>query len=525
MPAPPPVPRPNILLITADQWRGDCLGALNHPVVQTPNLDRLAAEGTLFTRHFTQATPCGPARACLLTGRYLMNHRSVANGTPLDARHTNLALEARRAGYDPTLFGYTDTTVDPRTVPPGDPRLSTYESVLPGMTPGLVVPEDPRPWLAWLGRRGLAGEHTVDTIYRPVANHPGAERRGATFAPPAYAAEDSDTAFVTGEALAWLSVHRDAPWFLHLSLLRPHPPWVAPEPYNALYDPADVPAPRRAASLETEAAQHPLLAYLLGRIPRRTCFPDGDGPAAHADERDVRQARATYYGLMSEVDHHLGRLFAWLRETGQYDRTLIVFTSDHGEHIGDHYLFGKVGYFDPAFHIPLIVRPPAAGALRGAGRGHRVDAFTEAVDVVPTILEQIGVPVPPQLDGESLAPFLRGEQPEAWRTAAFWEYDFRDVRDFGAERALNLKPDQCALAVLRGPRYKYVHCAALPPLFFDLADDPDELHDRARDPALLPLVLEHAQQMLSRRMIHADRELANLHAGPGGLAEWRGPRR
>ena len=126
----------NVLFITADQWRGDCLSALGHPCVRTPHLDGLAESGVLFTRHYSQASPCSPGRASLYTGLYLHNHRVVVNGTPLDARHTNVALEARRLGYDPVLFGYTDTSVDPRSRAPGDPALRTYAGVLPGMTPG-----------------------------------------------------------------------------------------------------------------------------------------------------------------------------------------------------------------------------------------------------------------------------------------------------------------------------------------------------------------------------------------------------
>src|SRR5437764_10957489 len=112
----PMAPDVNVLFITADQWRGDCLGAAGHPVVRPPNLDRLAAGGVSFRRHFAQAAPCGPSRASLYTGMYLMNHRSVLNGTPLDARHTNVALVARALGYEPALFGYTDTSVDPLSV-------------------------------------------------------------------------------------------------------------------------------------------------------------------------------------------------------------------------------------------------------------------------------------------------------------------------------------------------------------------------------------------------------------------------
>ena len=149
-------PQVNVLFITADQWRGDCLGAAGHPVVRTPNLDRLAAAGVSFRRHFAKAAPCGPSRASLYTGMYLMNHRSALNGTPLDARHDNVALVARRLGYEPALFGYTDTSIDPRTVRADDPALYSYEGVLPGFDPVCHLPEGaPDAWLEWMRRAGV----------------------------------------------------------------------------------------------------------------------------------------------------------------------------------------------------------------------------------------------------------------------------------------------------------------------------------------------------------------------------------
>lgn len=130
----------NILLITLDQFRADCLSAASHPLVRTPALDHLADHGVRFARHYSNAAPCGPGRACLYTGTYQMNNRVVANGTPLDARFDNIALAARRAGYKPCLFGYTDQSVDPRvTTGPEDPRLASYEGVLPGFEPGLSL--------------------------------------------------------------------------------------------------------------------------------------------------------------------------------------------------------------------------------------------------------------------------------------------------------------------------------------------------------------------------------------------------
>jgi arylsulfatase A-like enzyme len=507
-------PARNVLLITLDQWRADCLSALGHPCLRTPHLDAFAAEGALFRRHYTQASPCGPARASLLTGLYAHNHRSLRNGVPLDDRHTNLAREVRKAGYDPVLFGYTDTSVDPRLHAAADPALSTYEGVLPGFSRGAVLSTEQVPWFAELARKGYAIPRRPHDIWEPreVAEH--LRRRGPTFAPTRYPAEDSETRFVTDAVLHHLS-RRDPGWFVHLSYLRPHPPYIAPEPYHAMYDPAAVPPFRRAPSLEREAVQHPWLAWQLAKS-HAAPLPERDrGPAfGTLDDAALRQLRATYYGMISQVDDELGRLFAALRQSRDWERTLVIVTTDHGEHLGDHYMIGKDGYFEAAFHIPLIMRDPRSGAV---DRGRRIEAFTEAVDIVPTILDWLGLPPPPQLDGRSLLSFLHGETPSGWREEAHWEYDFRDLRELEPERALGLASDQCALAVIRGARYKYVHFAALPPLFFDLQEDPDELHDRARDSAYQPLVLAHAQKLLSWRMAHEDRTLSHFHLGPGGL--------
>ncbi len=274
--------------------------------------------------------------------------------------------------------------------------------------------------------------------------------------------------------------------------LAPHPPWSVSEPYNLLYDPESVPLPVRRESLEAEGSQHPVTQMLHEVLPRKEFFPNGDGPAAFADERDVLQARATYYGMMTEVDHNLGRLFDYLRESGQDERTLIVFTADHGEQLGDHYLFDKRGYFDGGFHIPLIVRDPQAHGTRG----HQIEAFTETIDTTPTILDWLGLEVPDQCDGVPLTPFLRGKTPERWRTEIHWEYDFREISSYQSQiqERFGLYPDQCSLAVLRDHRYKYVHCTALPPLLFDLQDDPHEFQNLADDPGCQPQVREYAQK-------------------------------
>jgi arylsulfatase A-like enzyme len=146
--------KPNILFITIDQLRADCLETRSERVVKTPHLDALATQGVRFANHFTQASPCGPSRASLLTGTYLHTHQSVFNGTPLDNKFTNIAREFRAADYDPLLFGYTDTTIDPRTIDEDDPRLLTYEGHLPGFNVALPLPEDREAWYQWLSEKG-----------------------------------------------------------------------------------------------------------------------------------------------------------------------------------------------------------------------------------------------------------------------------------------------------------------------------------------------------------------------------------
>ncbi len=514
----------NVLFITADQWRGDCLSSVGHPCLKTPNLDRLAAEGMLFKQHFAQATPCGPSRASLYTGMYLQNHRAVTNGTPLDARHTNVALEVRKAGYDPVLFGYTDVSADPRNRDAGDPTLRSYAGVLPGMTPVVHADDYALPWLADLKVKGYEVSEDFLGVYKPRDVDAKAGHHGLTFAPARYAAEDSNTAYLTNEVIKYLSVRKNQPWFVHLSYLAPHPPFVAPEPYHDMYDPADVPRPVRAATVAEEASQHPYLDYYLHH-QRGWGIRYGHDSKNNLDldDKDVLQARATYYGMMSEVDANIGRLIAYLKEVGAYENTLVVFTSDHGEQLGDHWQFAKYGYFDQSFHVPLIVRDPRAEAQQA--RGHQTDAFTEGVDVMPTILECLGVDIPSQCDGEPLTRFCRGETPVNWREEAHWGFDFRNFKDSDDNTILGLKPDQCSVNVIRDKRYKYVHFTALPPLFFDLEQDPHELHNLVGQVEYQSLILEYAQKMLSWRMNHDDRVLANMKLTPEGAVENKTARR
>jgi arylsulfatase A-like enzyme len=186
---------------------------------------------------------------------------------------------------------------------------------------------------------------------------------------------------------------------------------------------------------------------------------------------------------------------------------------------GDHHAWGKELYFDASFYIPLIIRDPLSSA--DLARGSQVDAFTESVDLMPTLLNWLGTDIPAQCDGRSLLPFLQGQTPPQWRQEAHMELDFRDSpwSIFNAQSALQLSPDECQLAILRGRRWKYIHFAALPPLLFDLVADPHEMRNLAQDPAYQAVMLEMAQKLLSWRLLQQEHVLSNLHLGPLGLED------
>jgi arylsulfatase A-like enzyme len=191
--------------------------------------------------------------------------------------------------------------------------------------------------------------------------------------------------------------------------------------------------------------------------------------------------------------------------------------------LGDHWLWGKPGYFDESFHIPLIIRDPRMAA--DDGRGRVVGEFTEAVDLMPTVLDWLGFEPPPQCNGHSLLPFIVGRSPAGWRREVHWEYDFSDIVDLDPESALGVDSDQCSLNVIRDHRYKYVHFTALPPLFFNLEKDPGQFANLADDPSHMPLVLAYGQRLLSWRMEHNERSMTRSFVTASGLFERRRARR
>lgn len=476
-------PPPNVLFITLDQFRGDALSCAGHPLVRTPHLDALAAEGVRFTRHYTQSTPCAPGRAGLYTGMYQMNHRVVANGTPLDSRFDNVALLARRAGRRAVLFGYTDQAVDPRvTTGPDDPRLQSYEGVLPGFdcVVDLAIPH--QPWVDFLARAGVDVSVGYDTLLATEN-----ERHE----------ELSMASFTTDCVLRWLDAHGDEPWFLHASYLRPHPPYSAPGRFATMYSPDDAGDPIPPAD-----DRHPFHDVLMGL----------DIVKVPGDDSAMRRLRAQYFGMISSVDHEVGRLCDALRASGRWEDTVVIVTSDHGEQLGDHGLLQKVGWFEESHHIPLIWRDP-----RHRG-GKVVESFTESVDVMPTLAETWGAPVPLQCDGLPLTPFVEGASPPWWREAATWEFDWRFALIAWGEYPWpwDRRLERQHLTVRRTSDAAYVQFGDGSWMCFDIAADPT-WRTPITDPAR---VLGLAQDMLVWRSTHSDRAHTGLLVDKGGVGRW-----
>jgi arylsulfatase A-like enzyme len=497
----------NVLFITIDQLRADVLNGPLAACIDTPNLDRLMREGVSFERHFTATVPCGPARASLLTGLYAMNHRSIRNGTPLADHHATLASEARKSGYEPLLFGYTDTTPDPTHLSPEDPALRDYEGLANGFREIVEMRfEKSLAWRAHLVAKGYKlppkGKGKMLPLYRPV---PQNGRPPRITDPAIYSADDSDTAFLTSKTIEALTVRHESSWFAHMTFIRPHPPLVAPAPYNTLVDPAAVPKPNQ------QCFDHPFFDAWFSAPTEKGLWWGFNGDCAKMSNADTARLRAVYLGLVAEVDFHLGRVLKWLEETRQLKKTLIVVTGDHGEMLGDKKMWGKQSVFEPAYHVPLIIRDPDNRATAG----RRVKAITESVDITPTILEWIGRVPPPAMDGRPLEPLMRRGKLPAWRDAAFMEVDFAETRQATRfQDTWGLGSQDCNAAILREARWKYVHFnGGIPPMLFDLAADPSETRNLAADPAFAPETARMAQKMLDRRMTRCNRRLTGFSIG------------
>ena len=475
----------NILFIMADQLRWDYLSCYGHPHLHTPNIDRLAAKGVRFDRAYVQSPVCGPSRASFYTGRTVFSHGATWNRVPLPAGEMTMGDYLRPHGMRTAVVGKTHMFPDRDGMERlgADPASAAAQKALqPGFDPyerddGL----HPKPLLRkkggklayndWLREQGYDGENPWDDYANSAEGEDGEILSGWAIQnnhlPARVKEEHSETAYMTMRARQFIEEAGDTPWLCHLSYIKPHWPYMAPAPYHDMYG-ADDFTPMQRDMGEREDP-NPVYRAFMDMEVSETFSKDG------ARERML----PAYMGLIKQIDDHLGRLFAWLEETGKDRETMIVFTSDHGDYLGDHWLGEKELFHECSVRVPLIVYDPRPGA--DATRGTACEHLVEAVDLLPTFLEATGAPAAPhRLEGRSLMPLLRGDDPEDWRDMAFSEIDFGF---YAARETLGVEMDAARGYMLRSERWKYVHFRHFPPQLFDLENDPDELRDLGRDPA------------------------------------------
>jgi arylsulfatase A-like enzyme len=491
----------NILFIMCDQLRADYLSCMGHPTLETPNIDGLAGRGVRFDRAYVQSPVCGPARMSFYTGRYVFNHGSSWNNVPLAVGERTMGDYLRPLGLRTVLVGKThmqaDTDGMARLGIDPDSDLGVLVSQCgfepferdDGLHPDAGVDPD-LAYNAYLRSKGYAGDNPWHDYANSAQGADGEILSGWSMRharlPARVAEAHSETAYMTDRAGAFLAAHGEEPWCMHLSYIKPHWPYMAPAPYHALYGPNQC-TPVKRHRRERDHP-HPVVAAFMEH---------SESLAFSRDE--VRETMVpAYMGLVKQIDDHVGRLIAALEAGGRMDDTLIVFTSDHGDYLGDHWLGEKELFHEEVVRVPLIIVDPDAAA--DATRGHGETRLVETLDLVPTFIEAVGGTAPGHLlDGRSLLALTRGTDAPAWRDACFSEidYDFRRAR-----LELGLGPGEGRAFMVRTARWKYVHYVGFREQLFDLDADPDEFDDLGDDAASASVRAEMRRRLfawLSRR--------------------------
>ncbi|MGP9788781.1 sulfatase-like hydrolase/transferase [Roseinatronobacter sp. NSM] len=509
----------NILFIMFDQLRWDYLSCAGHPYLQTPHIDALAAEGVRFTRAYVQSPVCGASRMSFYTGRYVHSHGATWNRVPLKVGERTMGDHLRDAGMDCWLIGKThmraddegmawlgidrDSVIGARVEQCGFDVWERDDGMRPEGPDGFYDEEyGAATYNEWLRSKGYdsanpwhdfanSGRDAQDPEKMASGWFLKNARKAATIRE-----DDSETPYMTSRAIEFMQQAGDTPWCLHLSYIKPHWPYIAPAPYNAIYGPEHVIPVARHPREKTEA--HPVFkAFMEGRI----------GKSFSRDE--VREAVIpAYMGLIKQCDDQMGRLFAWLKETDRWDDTLIVLTSDHGDYLGDHWMGEKDLFHEPSVKVPLIIRDPDPKA--DATRGTSCDALAEAIDLAPTFLEVAGgTPKTHILEGRSLMPWLRGQAPD-WREFVVSEYDYSANP---AVAKLARDPSSARLFMIADKRWKFMHAEGMRPQLFDMQNDPFEYVDLGENPDFADIVslmydrLGQWARRLSQRTTRSDAQI------------------
>jgi len=393
--------RPNVLFLMADQLRADALGCYGNEVIHTPVIDRLAERGVRFERMFAAYPVCAPNRASIVTGRYPTVHRLRANGMRLPERERTLMEVLRDAGY--RTYGAGKMHFGPQWAFPADGSAIMDPDPSTAIDP--QPPADAFPWYGfdhvWLTedhRTGPYGEHLASHGYDVWDELHSASYPQHATEPSPFPEEHHQTTWITDRAIDYLDQHpADRPFFLWVSYVHPHHPFNPPVPYDTMYRPEDMPLP----------------VWDEGEVAR---WPEAYGKKYHAlgggheaigmdrlADADWQRIKAFYYGMTSLIDKNVGRLVDTLEAQGRLQNTIVVFTADHGENLGDHHLLFKGTTYDPVTRVPFIVSWAGKGQP-GAVR----ETLCSSVDIMPTLLELVGVPCPEPspVQGVSLVPAM-----------------------------------------------------------------------------------------------------------------------
>lgn len=377
--------RPNILWICTDQQRWDTLHSLGNPHIRTPNLDRLAAQGVAFTHAYCQSPICTPSRASFLTGRYASSIRACMNGNDTWAEGAPLVTKLLKdVGYDCGLAGKLHLAGAANRVEPR-PKDDGYRVFHWSHDPSDRWPTG-HAYADWVRSRG----YDLAELHK---------------SPDGIPAELHQTTWCADRAIEFMQEERSGPWLMSVNIFDPHEPFNPPKAYLDRYDPSNLPGPYFR---ESDLAAQAKLAGV-----------DFQHPARRPEEFNAREIQARYYAMIELIDDNVGRMLDALEASGQADNTVVIFTSDHGEMLGDHGLLLKGNrFYEGLVRVPLIL------AWQGRFQAGLVShALVELTDLAPTLLELGEAALPDRLVGKSLLPLLRGEAaPHTHREQVRCEY-------------------------------------------------------------------------------------------------------
>lgn len=466
---------PSILFIMLDQWRFDCLGANGNPLIRTPHLDRLAARSANFSQACVQAPVCVPSRLSFFTGRYPHSHKNRVNYTPYLQPEPMMQRLLRDGGYATGSVGklhFHPPTAD-------HARATGFDRVL--LDDGIPRTDPYSDYVRWRDAndpdRGVHYRSTVRDL--PADANPYRAVIDRQFTPTAWTARE------TRRMLRELGGGGGS-FFLFSSFFKPHSPHTIPEPYDSLYNDIEIPLPRQVG-----------LDYIQGLpLPVRKMILRGNPPYG-MDRRNLQWRYRSYYGDMTWLDEEIGETLAELDRLGRTDDTIIVVTSDHGDQMLEHGLFGKNVFFEDSVRIPLLLSWP------GRIRPGVYSDLVEAVDLLPTLLELCGLPVPDSVQGRSLAPLVAGNRSEYQSKAAQFAENVMPEVITNGEEGYFFVPGQGVAGVrhpdakmIRTGRWKLNYYVGHGGELYDLRNDPGEWRNLYGDPGHRSTVRELKGRLL-----------------------------